>query len=280
MSKDICEDEADTDNASEDEAEPNAAMRLIVFKRVLEHMVSEASADPLRLAVILEALAVLDSRRSDNSAEGDEALVRAASLAMTSAMNETLVAVASQKSGHDVKADMTQIRLALDRATLAIAWHGDEQGAQYAKGFIHRLARMAEDYTRRDNGTFKDAVIGALRSLSHARLAGGRSVLFPNYNAIARAVLRNKRTQPGVEKQVAALEKALPEQLAPYICDTGYRAGVNLGDVARVALKAGGVDPYDVLDAPAKMRETRLREKLGEKPPGKRRQPRVSKRKP
>lgn len=264
---------------SERSNESGAANRISVLKKVLERMASEASADPLRLAVIVEGLAVLESQNGRNSDHGDEALVRAVGLVMRSSTQEALVAAASRKSGHDVKADMNAIRGALEHAILMIAWHGDEEGARYAKVLFRRVVKIANEYQQRANVTFGESVIGALRSLSHASFADGRSKLFPNYNLIARAVLRNKSAQPNFEEQVTALEKVLPEQLAPYVCDRGYRSGVDLREVARVALKAGGVDPYNVFDAPTKMRATRLQDKLGEKAPPKRRQPRAPKRK-
>lgn len=259
-------------NSKAEQTLDNGTRDVLIFKRVLERMAADSTVGPEQLVAIGEALAALDSRRSDNNAGNDKALLRAVSLAMRTHVDDTVLAVAAQKAGEDFKANVALIKQCLYRATLAIAWHGDdENGARYAKTLICQMAKAALKYQERENATLKEQLISAIRSLGHARLINGKSKLFPNYNAIARAVLHSKLGDRDFEQQVAKLEKILPDKFAPYICDTGYRRDVDLNEIARVALKAGGIDPYRILESPKKMRETRLKAKLGDQPAPKRR---------
>ncbi|WP_437298894.1 hypothetical protein [Sorangium sp. So ce426] len=185
---------------------------------------------------------------------------------MNSGVEDSLIKTASEKSGKDVGKDMTLIHNALRRALTTIAWHGEEGGAQQAKWFMDKMAKAAKEYSARTKPTHREAVLGALKSLSHARTIDHRDVYSPNYEAIARAVLQKKRARPDFEAQVAKLAGRLPRDLDPYLTDNGYRPDVDLDTVAQEACKAGGVDLYNTFKAAAKMRDRRLREKLGTQP--------------
>ena len=137
-----------------------------------------------------------------------------------------------------------------------------------AKWFMDKMTKAAKEYSARTKLTHREAVLGALKSLSHAWTIDRRDVYSPNYEAIARAVLQNKRARPDFEAQVAKLAERLPRIVAPYLTDNGYRPDIDLDTIAQEACKAGGVDLYNMFKAAAKMRDRRLREELGAQPAG------------
>ncbi|WP_438026702.1 hypothetical protein [Sorangium sp. So ce233] len=132
-----------------------------------------------RAAVLRAATDLLESVRENISDEQRSTLLRAVGLMMDSGVEEGLIEAASEKIGKDVGKDMMLIRDALRWALTTIARHGEEGGAQQAKWFMDKMTKAAKEYSARTKLTHREAVLGTLKSLSHARTIDRRDVYSP-----------------------------------------------------------------------------------------------------
>lgn len=182
---------------------------------------------------------------------------------LRSHVDDTLVRVASEKSGSKLEADMLQIHRSLGMAITVIARHGDGGGARPAKQFLREVTELAKKYDARGSVlNHGEAVISALRDIGQALLADWSDRYFPNYDGVAREVLRKERAKPDFEKRVSDLAKRLPGIFAPHFDEKrGWLPGTDFHDMAEKACKVAGVDAFNVLDAPERMREVRRRKR-------------------
>ncbi len=162
------------------------------------------------------------------------------------------------------------VNVMIDHAVVHIALC--DSRADDAHRFLRDLEALTQRFHRRHvSPTRIEGVEGALRSMASAVFVGDRSELFPDHHNLARELLWDKRDQDDFDEQVSNLAKRLNVHFHGW-----ERLPADPMEAVEQAFKVANLDPYNVIDAPAKMRAHRERQKMATEPAGPKRRPRAT----